>query len=358
MSSTDTAFALEIHRTANSKLPQVDFNNIPFGKIYSDHMFSAEYDGNQWGDFKIIPFENLNMSPAVSVLHYGQSIFEGLKGFKSPNGDEVLVFRPDANAQRMRKSAERMCMPDLPEEIFMNGLQQLIDLDRGWVPDVDNASLYIRPFMYATDEYIGLKPSEKYRFLIFTCPVGMYYAAPVKVKVETHYTRAAHGGTGFAKTAGNYAGAMYPAKLAQQQGFDQLLWTDAKEHKFIEESGTMNVLFVINDKLVSIPTADTILPGITRDSVLRIAQDWGIEVEERPVEVAEIISGIKDGSVKEMFGAGTAAVITQITHIGHKGNTHELPPLKNWEVSTKILNELKGIQRGTLEDKRGWTYKI
>lgn len=358
MSSTDTAFPLKINKKPESKLNKVDFNNIPFGKIYSDHMFSADYDGEQWGDFKIIPFEKLSMSPAVSVLHYGQSIFEGLKGFKSQDSDEILVFRPEANAQRMRESALRMCMPDLPEEIFMTGLHKLIDLDRGWVPDVENASLYIRPFMFATDEYIGLKPSAKYKFLIFTCPVGMYYAAPVKVKVETHYTRAAQGGTGYAKTAGNYAGAMYPAKLAQQEGFDQLLWTDAKEHRFIEESGTMNVLFVFNNKLVSIPTADTILPGITRDSVLQIAKDWGLEVEERPVEVAEIISGIKDGSLKEMFGAGTAAVITQITHIGHEGNVHELPPLKNWEVSTKILNELKGIQRGTIEDKRGWTYKI
>ncbi|UZR95339.1 branched-chain amino acid aminotransferase [Chondrinema litorale] len=354
----DTGLDITTEKVAQSGLPKVDFNNIPFGKIYSDHMFVADYDGKQWGDFRIVPFNKLNLSPATSVLHYGQSIFEGLKGFKSQSDDSVLVFRPQANAKRMRESALRMCMPDLPEELFMTGLHRLIDLDRNWVPDVEDASLYIRPFMFSTDEYIGLKPSEKYQFIIFTCPVGKYYAAPVKVKVETKYTRASKGGTGYAKTAGNYAAAMYPAKLAQQQGFDQLLWTDGVEHKLIEESGTMNVLFVFNDKLVSIPTSDTILPGITRESVLKIARDWGLTVEERPVEVAEIISGVKDGSLKEMFGAGTAAVITHISHVGLDGDTYELPAVETREISNKILTELKGIQRGEIVDNRGWNYKI
>jgi len=358
MSVTDTSFALEVHRTKNSNLQKVDFNNIPFGKIYSDHMFIADFDGEQWTDFRIQPFNKLTLSPAVSVLHYGQSIFEGLKGFKSQSEDKVLVFRPEANAKRMRESALRMCMPDIPEEIFMTGLHRLIDMDRGWVPDVEDASLYIRPFMFATDEYIGLKPSQTFQFIIFTCPVGKYYSAPVKVKVETHYTRAAKGGTGYAKTAGNYAGAMYPTRLAQQEGFDQLLWTDAKEHRFIEESGTMNVLFVFGNKLVSIPTADTVLPGITRDSVLTIARDWGLDVEERPVEVDEIVKGLKDGTLKEMFGAGTAAVITKISHLACEGNMYQLPDVSNWEFSNKILSELKNIQRGNIEDIRGWNYKI
>ncbi|MBX2843968.1 MAG: branched-chain amino acid aminotransferase [Flammeovirgaceae bacterium] len=354
----DIGLDIKIQKTNQSRLPEIDFNNIPFGKIYADHMFLAEYQNGQWSDLRIEPFNNLNLSPAISVLHYGQSVFEGLKGFRSPDGKEVLVFRPEENAKRLKDSAKRLCMPEVPEEIFMTGLHKLLDLDRGWVPNVKDSALYIRPFQFAADEYIGLKPSESFKFIIFASPVGAYYSEPVKVKVETEYTRAAQGGTGFAKAAGNYAASMYPAKLAAEQGYHQLLWTDGKEHKFIEESGTMNVLFVINDTLVSIPSSDTILPGITRRSVVQIAKDWGMKVEERPVEVAEIISAIKDGSLKEMFGAGTAATITQIALMAYDGIDYELPAVETREFSNKLHAELTGIQRGLVEDTRGWVYKI
>lgn len=356
----ETGLDIQIERTKQSKLPQVDFSNIPFGKIYSDHMFISEFKGGKWGGHRIVPFDNLSLSPAVSALHYGQSVFEGLKAFRSMKAgeDKVLVFRPDENAKRLQASATRMCMPELPIEIFMSGLNELLNLDRAWVPDLDTASLYIRPFIFATDEYIGLKPSENYIFIIFTSPVGSYYFEPVKVKVETHFTRAAQGGTGFAKTAGNYAGSLHPARLAQKEGYHQLLWTDAKEHRFIEESGTMNVLFVIGNKLVTIPTGDTILPGITRKSVLALARDWGMEVEERPLEVAEVVSAIKAGKLQEAFGAGTAATIAHISLLAHEGVDYELPPIEQREFSNKVLAELKGIQRGLREDKFGWVHKI
>jgi branched-chain amino acid aminotransferase len=249
-------------------------------------------------------------------------------------------------------------MPELSDGFFLQALHELIHLDQEWVPNTQDSSLYIRPFMFASDEFIGLRPSENYQFLIFTSPVGKYYTEPVKVKVESYYTRAAEGGTGFAKTSANYAAAMYPARLAQEEGFHQLLWTDGKQHRFVEESGTMNVLFVINGKLVSIPPSETILAGIMRKSVLELARDWGLEVEERPVEVAELVKGIKDGSVQEMFGAGTAATITHISHVGHNGEVLALPPVEKREISNKIFAELTGIQRGTIADRFGWMYKI
>lgn len=356
MISTGTDFRVE--RTKQSRLSGVDFQQIPFGKIYSDHMFAADYIDGKWSDLRIVPFENISLSPAISALHYGQSIFEGMKAFKNQKEDKVMLFRPYENAARFNISAKRMCMPELPENIFVSALHQLVALDRAWVPSAPDSSLYIRPFMFATDAYIGLKPSEAYSFYIFCSPVGRYYSAPVKVKVETQYTRAAIGGTGFAKTSANYAGAMYPTRLAQQQGYDQLLWTDGLTHRFVEESGTMNVLFVFGDTLVSIPTSETILPGIMRKSVLELARSWGLKVEERPVEVAEIISGAKDGSLKEMFGAGTAATITHISHVGFDGVDYALPPVESREISTKLLEQMSGIQRGTVADKLEWMYKI
>eukprot|EP01006_Ploeotia_vitrea_P027420 TRINITY_DN60247_c0_g1_i1.p1 TRINITY_DN60247_c0_g1~~TRINITY_DN60247_c0_g1_i1.p1 ORF type:complete len:352 (+),score=-10.85 TRINITY_DN60247_c0_g1_i1:988-2043(+) len=348
-----TVSNINIQETQNSRLPEIDFNNIPFGKIFSDHMFVADYKDGAWQDSRIIPFQNLSMNPGTCVLHYAQSIFEGLKGYRSDQDDSILIFRPRDNAKRMDISAKRMCMPDLPEELFMEGLSTLIDLDRKWVPDSEGSSLYIRPFLFATDEYIGLKPPQNFKFMILTSPVGAYYSAPVKVKIETHYTRAAHGGTGYAKAAGNYAASLYPALLAQQNGYDQLIWTDAKEHKYIEEAGTMNVMFIIGDTLITAPTGDTILAGITRDSVLTLAKEWGLKVEERPVAVAEVIDAIKNGTLKEAFGAGTAATIAHIELIGHEGTNYNLPDVNKREFSHKVLNELEGIKHGTIADTHG-----
>ncbi|MDW7695146.1 branched-chain amino acid aminotransferase [Flammeovirgaceae bacterium SG7u.111] len=354
----ETGIEIATQKVAQSRLPQVDFNNTPFGKIYSDHMFISDFEDGQWKNNRIVPFGNLSLSPAVSGLHYGQSIFEGLKAFQSPDGESALIFRPEANAKRLQESAKRICMPEVPTELFMAGLHELIDLDRGWVPKNENAALYIRPFLFAMDEYIGLKPSEKYSFIIFTSPVGSYYSEPVKVKVEQHYTRAAKGGTGYAKVAGNYAASLYPARLAQQEGYHQLLWTDSVNHKFIEESGTMNVLFVIDGKLVSIPDSDTVLPGITRKSILDIARSWGIEVEERQLSIDEIVPAIKEGRLTEMFGAGTAATVAHISLLHYDGVDYELPPVATREISNKLHAELTGLQRGLVEDKFNWVYKI
>lgn len=348
---------IAINETSKSKLSEFDQDNLVFGKTYSDHMFVADFVDGKWGDFRIEPYADLSISPANSTLHYGQSIFEGLKAHKAENGD-VLVFRPEENATRLNKSAVRMCIPELPEEIFMQGLHELLKLDKGWVPDRPGTSLYIRPFIFATDPYIGIKPSETYKFMIFTAPVGAYYAEPVRVKIETEYTRASQGGTGAAKTAGNYAAALYPAVQNQKNGYHQLIWTDGKTHEYIEESGTMNVMFLINDTLITAPTGDTILKGITRDSVIKVARDWGVNVEERPVKVAEVVEAAKNGTLKEAFGAGTAATIAHIKAIGYKGEDYDLPVITDDALSTRLMKALSDIKTGELEDKHNWIFKV
>jgi branched-chain amino acid aminotransferase len=348
---------ISIRKVQNSRINEVDFNNIPFGRVYSDHMFIADYEDGQWSDLRIVPYENLSMAPASSVIHYGQSVFEGLKAYKNNKG-EAVVFRPEANAKRLNKSAERMCIPEVPEELFLQAMTELLKLDNAWIPNKENTALYIRPFVFAMDDYIGIKPSEKYRFMIITCPVGAYYSEPVRVKIETEFTRAAKGGTGYAKAAGNYAGSLYPAKLAQKQGYHQLVWTDAIEHKYIEESGTMNIMFVINDTLITPEASSTILRGITRDSVLTLARDWGMKVEERRVSINEVIEAAKNGTLKEAFGAGTAATIAHIALIGYDGVDYKLPAIEEREFSNKVLKAMDAIKLGEAEDKFDWIFKL
>ena len=349
---------IHISKTENSRLSSVDFDNLPFGKIFSDHMFEMDYADGKWGTPTIVPFGHLDIHPATSALHYGQAIFEGLKAQKGENG-EVLIFRPDKNAKRFNESAKRMCMAEVPEELFLEALKTLIDLDRDWVPSNEGQSLYIRPFMIATDDYVGIRPSEKYKFLIITCPVGAYYADPVKVKIETYYTRAAEGGVGKAKAAGNYAASLYPAKLAANDGFRQLIWTDAKTHEYIEEAGTMNVVFVINDTIITPDESkDTILEGVTKRSVLQIAQDWGYKVEERPVRVDEVIAAINNGTLQDAFGAGTAATIAPISHIGYEGTTYELPAVDSREFSNKVKDYITQYKKGQVEDKFNWLMRV
>ncbi len=348
---------LSVTRAETSKIDQVDFNNIEFGKVYADHMFVANYAKEQWSDLRIVPFAPMTFSPALAALHYGQSIFEGIKAYKSAEG-EAILFRADKNAARFNKSAERMCMPIIPEEIFISGIAELLKLDRDWIPDRPGTALYIRPFMFASDEYIGVRPSEKYTFCIFTGPVGGYYSQPVRVKIEKEFVRAAEGGTGFAKTAGNYAASLYPAQLAKQQGYDQLIWTDSKTHQYIEEAGTMNIMLVIDGKLVTPPTGTTILDGVTRDSILHLARDWGMEVEERRVSVREIIQAIQDGTLSEAFGAGTAATVAHIATIGHEGQDYELPPVAEREFSNKVLKALDDVKYGRSEVPQGWVMKF
>ena len=335
-----------IQLTKNSRLPQVNWENLPFGRLFSDHMFCMDFNDGSWSDPKIIPYGDIKLSPASSALHYGQSCFEGMKAHRNIKG-EVVLFRPYENAKRFNSSNTRMCIPEINENIFVKSILELIAIDKKWVPENLEHSLYIRPFIFATDPYIGIKPSDSYRFMIFTCPVGSYYTDPVPVKVETHYSRAVQGGTGFAKAAGNYAAALYPAMLAAKEGYRQLIWTDANEHKYIEEAGTMNVMFVINDILITPFTGDTILNGITRKSVVEIANDWGIEVQERKIEVNEIFEALKNGTLTEAFGAGTAATIAPISSIAINGDNYKIPESKDHHFHSKVLKYLSEYKMGT-----------
>ncbi len=349
---------IRINKTSASKLSQTDFENLAFGQTISDHMFVADYKNGEWGDFRIEPYKPLSLNPANATLHYGQSVFEGLKAYKNENG-EIILFRPDANQKRLQESAIRMCIPEVPEDIFMEGLIKLMEVDRDWVPSNPGCSLYIRPFIFATDDYLGIRPSATYKFMIFTCPVGHYYAKPVSVKVETKFTRAAEGGTGYAKAAGNYAGSLYPALIAQQQGYDQLLWTDAKQHEYIEESGTMNVMFIINGTLITAPTTKgTILKGITRDSVLTLAHDFGLPVEERFLSVTELKDALENGTLQEAFGTGTAATIAHISKINVGDTDYTLPEKPKDAFSYKVLETLDAIKYGKSEDPYGWIIKV
>ena len=355
--STDT-INIKVNKVLHSRISSVDFNNLPFGKHFSDHMLEIDYKDGAWGTPTIVPFAYLELHPATSALHYGQSIFEGLKAQKADNGD-IIVFRPDMNAKRFNESARRMCMAEVPEHIFLEGLRTLLDLDRAWVSNKEGQSLYIRPLLFATDDYVGIRPSETYKFIIITSPVGAYYSEPVKVKIETHYTRAAAGGVGQAKVAGNYAASLYPAKLAAEEGYRQLIWTDAKTHEYIEEAGTMNIVFVIDDKIITpSENEDTILKGITKRSVLEIAKDWGYEIEERRVTVKEVIEAIKEGRLKDAFGAGTAATIAPISVIGYEGTDYELPEVSEREFSNKMKDYLTDYKKGREEDKFDWLMRF
>jgi branched-chain amino acid aminotransferase len=349
--------SIQVERVKQSRISQVDFADLPFGKIYTDHMFMADYRDGEWKNFRVVPYGHISISPATPALHYGQSIFEGMKAMKSPSG-EVLIFRAADNWMRLNISGERMCMPHVPEELFMEGLSTLVGLDQSWVPKAAGSSLYIRPFLFSADEYIGIRPSQDFTFMIILSPVGPYYSTPVKVKIESHYTRATEGGTGYAKAGGNYGGAIYPAKLAQDQGYHQLLWTDGKTHQYIEESGTMNVMFVIDDTLITPALSDSILAGITRDSVLKLARKWNMKVEERKVSVKEVIEAAQNGRLKEAFGVGTAATIAHIELIGYEDKDYYLPPVAERKFSNKVYEELEGIKRGNLPDPFGWITKM
>lgn len=348
---------IDLERVKRSRLPETDFDDLPFGKVYTDHMFMADHDGNHWKNFRILPFGNILLSPATPALHYAQSIFEGLKAYRGAGG-EALVFRPKDNLKRMNISAERMCMPAIPEDVFMESLSELISVDRNWIPTGKGSSLYIRPFMFSADEYIGIRPSRTFTFMVILSPAGFYYNTPVKVKIETHYTRAAQGGTGYVKTGGNYGGAIYPAKVAQDEGYHQLIWTDGRSHEYIEESGTMNVMFVMNDKLVTPALSDSILAGITRDSVLQLARSWDIPVEERKVSVKEIIEALEAGHVQEAFGVGTAATIAHIELIGYNGKEYVLPPPEQRVFANRVHAALDGIKYGTEPDPFAWVVRM
>jgi branched-chain amino acid aminotransferase len=353
---TDT-LDIKITKTKNSRLEQTDFNNLQFGRTFADHMFVADYADGEWKNFEIVPFGEIGLSPAISALHYGQAFFEGIKAYKHADG-QVSIFRPDKNAIRFNKSAARLCMPELPEEIFVQSIAAVVDIDRDWVPAKANHALYIRPFMFATDPYLGVTPSKTYKYMVLIGPVGPYFSKTLRVKIETHFTRAAEGGMGYAKSAGNYGGAMLPAKKALEEGFDQLIWTDAKDHLYVEEMGAANVMFLLDGKLITPSTRDTILDGVTRDTVIALAKEWGITVEERRVSIAEIIEGAKSGKLTDMFGAGTAATIASVGSISHDGEEYFLSDPKTREFSVKLLTTLNAIRYGNAPDTHGWNYMV
>lgn len=346
-----------IEKISQSRIGDVDFNSLPFGSLFADHMLVADYENGKWQSPKIIPFQKIPFSPSLSAINYGQAIFEGMKAYNSPDGN-IILFRPHDNYKRMNVSAERMCMPEIPEDIFIEGLKELVRLDRAWVPDTDGASLYIRPVLFATDEAIGVKPSETYKFCIVTCPVQSFFKDPLKVYVETNYTRASQGGFGFAKAAGNYGGAMFPTRQAQKKGYHQVLWTDVYEHKYLEESGAMNLMVFIGDTLITPKLTDSKLAGITRDSVLKVAKYWGVKTEERDLSVDEITEAFENGSLKELFGCGTAANIAPIIMFGYKEKDYQLPPINDELFSQKAGRFLNNIKQGKAEDPFGWTVKI
>lgn len=346
-------WSIGVEKTKDSRLESVDFDNLVFGREFSDHMFIAEYENGEWIDPRIVPFGKLSFYPSMVSLHYGQTVFEGMKAYKNPAG-QVQCFRPSLHSERLNNSSRRLCLPEVPEELFLEGLYELLKLDAGWIPSKKGCSLYIRPFLIGTDEFLGVAPPEKAQFIIITSPVAAYYSGAVKLLVEEEFVRAAEGGTGFVKMGGNYAGSLLPAKRASEKGYHQLLWTDAKEHKYVEEAGTMNIMFHIGNKIITPQLSSSILPGITRRSVLELAHKWGYEVEERKISVEEVIEASKNGELKDVFGTGTAATITQVSHIGYKGTDYELPAIENREFSTKAGAYLSKLKEGEEEDFMNW----
>lgn len=346
---------IRTQRTTASRLGTLDTGQLEFGKLFSDHMFVVDYRDGEWQDAQIVPYGDITVSPANSALHYGQAIFEGMKAYAQADGS-VALFRPLDNWARLNASAERMCMPTIPEEVFMQGLRELVRLDSAWLPT--GGSLYIRPFMFATDGFIGVRPSTSYRFMIITCPVGLYYNKPLRVRFEQKYVRSAEGGAGFAKNAGNYGAAMYPSKLAQDEGYHQLIWTDASEHQYVEESGTMNAMFVLDGRVVTPALSSSILDGITRRSVLQLARDMGYAVEERKVSSREIMAALAAGKLDEAFGAGTAATIAPIAIIGYEGQDYDLPATGPDAFSKRVGATLDAIRTGTGPDVHHWMVRV
>jgi branched-chain amino acid aminotransferase len=347
---------MKITKTEESRLSKTDFENLPFGKIYTDHMLWCEFKNGTWGEPEIKPYQKVMMSPATHAIHYGQAIFEGMKAYRRADGG-VSVFRAIDNFKRLNKSAERMMIPQISENTFMDGLMELLRTDAQWVPKGEGMSLYIRPFMYASSEFIAARPSEEYVFCIIMSPSGPYYSGDVKVKIEETFSRSTAGGVGFAKAAGNYGAAFYPTKKAQDQGFTQIVWTDHKNHELIEESGTMNIGFLIDGVFRTPPLSERILAGITRDSVIKLVAQMGIEVKEAPIKVAEVLEAIHNKTLQEAFGMGTAAVISPISGIGYRDEIFEIPAPKEG-FAMKIKQKLSNIRMGIEEDTFGWMQKI
>lgn len=350
-----SAMDIKVRKVEKSRIQELDLNNIQFGKLYADHMLVAHYENGEWKQPEIVPFDSLQLSPATTFMHYGQAIFEGVKAYKNQEGEPV-IFRPYDNWKRMNRSAERMGMPAVPEEIFLDGMRALVSLDKDWIPTEEGTSLYLRPFMIATDEFIGVKPAEKFTFLIITSPAGPYYAKPVSIYVQDEYVRAFPGGIGFTKAAGNYGASMYPTAQIRKMGYDQILWTDGFEHKYVQEIGTMNVFFVIGDKVITPELSETILAGVTRDSVITLLREKGVTVEERPLSIDEIAEAYKNHQLKEAFGTGTAASISHIAELTYH-DMHMVLPQEDWGISEWVKQEMNNIRHGKIADTHDWIVK-
>jgi branched-chain amino acid aminotransferase len=351
---------MEIIKKEKSGRDQVDFENLGFGEVFSDHMLTMNYRKGKWEPPRIVPYGKIEVSPANCSLHYGQIVFEGIKAFRSPKGT-INLFRPEKYHERMNRSCQRLCIPETDWNTFIKGLKELVLLDRAWVPEKKGNALYIRPFVFAADDFLGVKVSETYHFMIITSPVGAYYKEginPVKLITPGDYIRAARGGLGAAKTPANYAATLLPAELAKKKGFTQVLWLDGIEKKYIEEVGTMNIFFLIGNQLITPPLEGTILGGVTRDSVIHLAKEWKIDVAERKISIDEVLSTAKKGTLKEVFGTGTAAVISPVGEIRHEDQSIVVNEGKIGSLSQRLYDEITRMQYGEKPDKYGWCYSI
>ncbi|MFY0683246.1 MAG: branched-chain amino acid aminotransferase [Balneola sp.] len=360
MNDLMTSSKINIIPTENSKLHEIDFDNLVFGKKFSDHMFVMEYDNGAWSKPEIRPYGPIQISPALNTLHYGQAIFEGMKAFYVDE-ETINLYRPKDHFERLNRSARRIGIPETDYDTFISGLEELIRLDHQFVPKKEQTSLYIRPFIFASDDLLAARSSSKFSYYIITSPVGAYYEEgfnPVSLTTTENYVRAVVGGTGEVKTAGNYAASFLPAQEAKNAGYTQVLWLDAKEHKYIEEVGTMNIHFLIGDTLVTPELTGSILGGITRRSVIEVASEWGYKIEERKISIDEVFKASKDGSLKEVFGSGTAAVISPVGKIHHQGEVINIGTGKIGEFAERLYNEITGIQYGKIEDKHDWIHSV
>lgn len=346
---------IKIEKVAQSKVGEIDFDNVPLGRAFTDHMFICSYSDGEWGEPRIEPLKPISTHPASMAWHYGQALFEGLKATKNKNGDPLL-FRPEENAKRLNYSARRLGMPEFPEALFVEGLKKLVALDKAWIPPQEGSALYLRPFMYANEAFIGMRAATDYNFIIMASPANPLYSGRVKLWAERKYIRAAEGGTGSAKAAGNYAAAVLPTELAKKKGYDQVLWLDAKEHKNIEEVGTMNIFFHIGDRFITPALSGSILSGITRMSVIDYLRHKGYTVEERSITLEEVRQAAKDGELKEAFGTGTAVGIAYIESIGSEEG--EIPVSKESPIGEEVNHWLNQLKMGEVEDVFHWIQKV
>jgi branched-chain amino acid aminotransferase len=345
-----------IEKVKTSRISEVDFSNLPFGRVHSDHMLVCDYRDGAWQTPRIMPYQSITLDPSAKIFHYGQSVFEGMKAYKDKDGD-VWLFRPDENQKRLNISSKRISIPEVPREIFMEGLKTLVELEKDWVPTSPGSSLYIRPFVFASGTGLHASPADQYKFFILCAPSGPYFAGTIKVLIEEKYSRAANGGVGFAKAGGNYAGQFFPTQLAIQKGYQQVIWTDDNTHEYIEEAGAMNIFVRIDDTLLTSPVSDRILDGVTRKSVIDIARSEGIPVEIRKVRVEELVAAAKNGSLKEMFGAGTAAVISPISGFGYREKDYQLPEIED-NYASRLKKRITDIQYNKAADPFGWRFKV